>query len=97
MANQERVSLAAAIAALRSEVRTAAERAQTLPAGERYRITEAQVELTVVAEDSVDGSAEIGWWILKGKAGVAAKDSITHKVCLKIDVGDVEVGSTDEL
>jgi hypothetical protein len=97
MANQERVSLADAIAALRSEIRIAAVRAQSLQANERYRIVEAQVELTVVAEDSADGSAEVGWWILKAKAGVAAKDSITHKVCLKIDVGDVEVGSTDEL
>jgi hypothetical protein len=97
MANQERVSLADAIAALRSEIRIAAVRAQSLPANERYRITEAQIELTVVADDSADGSLEVGWWILKAKAGIAAKDSITHKVGLKIDVGDVEVGSTEEL
>jgi len=91
--DQNRVSLADAIAALRSQIRIAAARAQSLPAGERYRITEAQIELTVVAEDSADGSAEVGWWILKAKAGITAKDSITHKVCLKISLGDVEVGS----
>ncbi|MGF6743907.1 trypco2 family protein [Paraburkholderia atlantica] len=93
MANQERVSLADAIAALRSEIRSAAARAQSLPENERYAITEAQIELTVVADDSAEGSVEVGWWILKAKAGIAAKDSITHKVCLKIDVGDVKVGS----
>jgi hypothetical protein len=91
--DQNRVSLADAIAALRSEIRIAAARAQPLAPSERYRITEAQIELTVVAEDSADGSAEVGWWILKAKAGITAKNSITHKVCLKIDVGDVEVGS----
>jgi len=96
MANENRVSLADAIAALRSEIRIAAARAQSLPESERYKITEAQIELTVVAEDSADGSAEVGWWILKAKAGVAAKDSITHKVCLKIGLGDVEVGSAQD-
>lgn len=96
MGNQDRVSLADAIAALRSQIRTAAAQAQSLPRGERYRISEAQIELTVVAEDSADGSAEVGWWILKGKAGITAKDSITHKVSLKIDVGGAEVGSAED-
>lgn len=94
--DQNRVSLADAIAALRSQIRIAAARAQALAPSERYRISEAQVELTVVADDSADGSVEVGWWILKAKAGITAKDSITHKVCLKIDVGDVEVGSGQE-
>jgi hypothetical protein len=94
MSAHNRVSLADAIAALRSEIRAAASRAKSLPPEERYLITEAQIELTVVAEDSADGSGEVGWWIFKAKAGVTAKDSITHKVCLKIHVGDDrEVGS----
>lgn len=97
MDNQERVSLADAIAALRSEIRSAAAQARSLPEDEHYTITEAQIELTVVADDSADGSVEVGWWILKAKAGIAAKDSITHRVCLKIDVGDVKVGSGQKM
>ena len=89
----ELFSLERAIAGLRHQIRTAAKRALELPAEERFRITEAEVELTVVAEDSVDGGADVGWWIFKAKANVSAKDVITHKVRLKLDLGKVEVSS----
>jgi hypothetical protein len=86
--------LADAIAGLRKQIRQAAERARDLPDHERFRITEVEVELTVVAEDSVRGGGEVGWWVFKAKADVSAKDTITHKVKLKLDVGSVEVGSS---
>jgi hypothetical protein len=89
----ERVSLADAIAALRKQIRTAAAQAQSLDPKERFRITEAELELTVVAEDTVGASAEVGWWVLKAKADISAKDATTHKVRLKLNLGDVEVGS----
>ena len=87
------VPLADAIAGLRRQIRAAADRALSLPKAERFRITEAEIELTVVAEDAVDGGVEVGWWIFKAKANVSAKDVVTHKVCLKLDVGSVEVAS----
>lgn len=92
-ADLERVSLADAIAALRKQIRTAAEQAQAIDQKERFRITEAELELTVVAEDSVGASAEVGWWVLKAKADISAKAGTTHKVRLKLNLGDVEVGS----
>jgi len=87
------VALADAIASLREQIREAAERARHLPKKERFRITEVEVELTVVAEDSVRAGAHVGWWVFKAGADLAAKDIVTHKVKLKLDVGDIEVGS----
>lgn len=89
----ELVPLADAIAGLRRQIRAAADRALNLPKAERFRITEAEIELTVVAENVVAGGAEVGWWIFKAKANVSAKDAVTHKVRLKLDVGSVEVAS----
>jgi Trypsin-co-occurring domain 2 len=91
----DRVRLADAISGLRREIRTAAERAQALNPNERFRITEAELELTTVAEDNVEGAAELGWWVLKGKAQASAKDINTQKVRLKLNLGDVEVGSVE--
>jgi len=88
------IPLTAAIAGLRDQIRQAAARAQELPAEQRFRIVEAEIELTVVAEDSATAGAEAGWWIFKAKAGVSAKDAITHKVRLKLNLGDVEVASS---
>lgn len=85
--------LADAINSLRNEVRRAAERASKLPKAERFRITEAQIELTVGAEDSADAGGEVGWFIFKANAKIAAKDTVTHKLSLKLDLGAVEVGS----
>ena len=85
--------LASAIAALRAEIRAAAAHALLLPEQERFRITEAELELTVVAEYSAKGGAEIGWWVFKATAEVQGKESSTHKVRLKLNIGDVEVGS----
>jgi len=90
----ERVPLVDAITALRKEIRSAADQAQALDPKERFRITEAELELTVVAEDTVGGGAEIGWWVIKAKAEASAKDATTHKVRLKLNLGDVEVGSS---
>jgi Trypsin-co-occurring domain 2 len=50
--------------------------------------------LTVVAEDSASGGAQVGWWIFKAKADVSAKDVTTHKVKLTLNTGDIEVGSS---
>jgi hypothetical protein len=90
------VPLADAIAGLRTQIRAAAMRALALPAKERFHITEAELELTVVAEDSFEGGGEVGWWVFKAKAAVSAKDAVTHKVRLTLNIGDVEVGSTTE-
>jgi hypothetical protein len=92
-ADSAKVSLADAIASLRKEIQSASRRAQTLDPKDRYKIAEAQIELTVVADDSAEGSAELGWWVLKAKAGISAKESVSHKVMLKLQIGDVEVGA----
>ena len=92
--SSERIRLADAIMGLRQEIRTAAERAQALDPAQRFKITEAELELTIVAEDSVGAEGEIGWWVLKIKAQAAAKDVTTQKVRLKLDLGKIEVGST---
>lgn len=89
----DRIKLADAIMGLRNEIRTAAERAQALDAKDRFLITEAELELTIVAEDTIGMDAELGWWIFKAKAQGAAKDASTQKVRLKLALGNVEVGS----
>jgi hypothetical protein len=90
--------LAEAIAGLRAQIRTAAIRARNVPAEERFRITEVELELTIVAEDSLEGCVGASWWVFKASANVVAKDVVTHKVRLKLEVGDgdVEVGSNIE-
>ena len=87
----DRVPLREAIAALREELRAAAEQAQALDPSERYRITEAEIELTVVAENAAGGEAEIGWWVFKAKAQETIKEANTHKVRIRLDVGKIEV------
>jgi hypothetical protein len=83
----DRVRLSEAISGLRRELRLAAERAQALDPKERFRITEAELELTTIAEDGADGAAEVGWWVLKGNAQVSLKDSNSQKVRLKLNLG----------
>jgi hypothetical protein len=85
--------LASAIDGLRRQIREAAERAEGLNDDElRFRIEKVEVELTVVAEDSSAIGGGVGWWIFKATADVAAKDVVTHKVTLTLNLGDVEVG-----
>ena len=91
----DRVPLTTAIDALRRQIGDAAKKAQGLgPDEPRFRITNVELELTVVAEDSTTAGAEVGWWIFKGKAEAAAKDAVTHKVKLTLNVGDIQVDST---
>jgi hypothetical protein len=90
------VALTDAIASLREQIREAAERARHLPEKERFRITEVELELTVAAEDSGKVGAGVGWFVFKASADISAKDTVTHKVKLKLDVGSIEVGSTIE-
>jgi hypothetical protein len=88
----DRVPLKTAIDALRRQIKEAAVAAQGLGKDElRFRIKTAELELTVVAEDTIGGGAEVGWWIFKARADASAKDAITHKVKLTLDVGDIEV------
>jgi len=96
--NNGLLPLAEAIAGLRAQIRAAAKRAQNVPAEERFRITEVELELTIVAEDSLEGSAGASWWVFKATANVAAKDVVTHKVRLKLEIGDrdLKVGSDIE-
>jgi len=89
----DRIPLTEAISLLRKEILSAAKSAQALDAKDRFRITEAELELTIVAEDTIGAGGEVGWWVFKGKAEASAKDAITHKVRLKLNLGDVEVGS----
>jgi hypothetical protein len=94
MQDPDRVSLTSAIAGLRRQVIEAAEQAQGLGPNElRFRITDVELELTVVAEDSTRAGGEVGWWVFKAHANVAAKDAVTHKVKLTLNVGDIEVES----
>lgn len=91
--DSQRVSLADAIAALRSQIRAAGTRAQGIPETERFKITEAEIELTVVAEGAAQSGVEVGWWVFKANANVSVKEICTHKVRIKLDLGDIEVGS----
>lgn len=85
--------LANAIASLRAEINEAARRAQALPSAERFKIKEVEVELTVAAEASKEGGAEVNWCIFKATAGLAAKDTVTHKVKFTLHMPLTEVGS----
>jgi hypothetical protein len=89
----ERIPVAEAIAALRKEIRTAAAQAQALEPRDRFRIIEAEIELAVALENAVGGTAEVGWFVFKAKADASAKDAGSHKVRLKLNLGDVEVAS----
>jgi len=89
-----RIPLTEAIGLLRKELRAAADAALAINAEDRFRITEAELELTIVAEDTIGGSGEVGWWVLKAKAETSAKNAVTHKVHLKLNVGNFEVGSS---
>jgi hypothetical protein len=95
VAQTDRLPLAEAVTGLRRELRAAAERAMSLPAVERFRITEAEIELAVVAEQSTEGGFEVGWCILKGGVKDSGKDAISHTLRLKLDVGAIEVGSAE--
>jgi hypothetical protein len=88
----DRVELSTAIQQLRREVEKAAETAKKEKL--KFTLESIDLELTVVAEDGVEGGAEVGWWIFKAKAGVSAKDSTTHKVTLKLTAPDIQVGSS---
>jgi hypothetical protein len=94
MNDLDRISLTSAIASLRRQIKEAAEQAQGLAHDEpRFRVTGVELELTVVAEDTASGGGEVGWWILKAHADATLKDSVTQKVKLTLNVGDIEVGS----
>ena len=85
----DRVPLTSAIAGLRKQIRDAAEQAQGLGPNEpRFRITGVELELTVAAEDTASAGGEVGWWVFKAKADVAAKDAITHSTELWPKLGD---------
>ena len=92
--DSNRVSLISAISGLRKELREAAEQAEGLgPEEPKFRITSVELELTVVAEDSISAGGEVGWWVLKGRADTAVKDAATHRVKLTLNVGDIKVSS----
>ena len=89
-----RLSLKDAINGLRRQIKEAAQQAQGLAPGEiKFRITQVELELTVVAEDSTTAGGEVGWWVFKAKADVGAKDATTHKLKLNLDVGDIAIGT----
>jgi hypothetical protein len=93
MEGKDRVSLTSAIAGLRKQIKEAAKQAEGLDPSERFHITGVELELTVVAEDTAQGGGEVGWWVFKAHAEAAVKDSVTQKVKLTLNVGDIEVGS----
>jgi hypothetical protein len=91
-----RVSLKDAIESLRQQLSEAIKQAQRLGKDQlKFRVNTVELELTIVAEDSVSGGGELGWWIFKARADVSAKDATTHKVKLSLNVGDIEVGACD--
>jgi hypothetical protein len=90
----DRVSLTDAIDGLRRQIMEAAKKAEVMdPQTPRFRIAGIEIELTVALEDSGTAGVEAGWWVFKAKAEMAAKDAVTHKVKLTLNVGDIEVGS----
>ena len=93
----DRVPLSEAITALRIAIRDSAKRAEALDPSERFKITEVEIEITAVAEDIVEGGGEIGWWVFKANAKASVKEGTTHIVRLKLNVGDVEVGSLERI
>lgn len=95
--SQDRISLTDAIASLREEITAAQARAQSLEPDQRYRITEVDLELSVVLEDSAQATGEIGWWVLKASASGAQATTLSQKVHLKLDIGQVSVSSPREL
>jgi len=96
-ASSYRVPLADAIGELRRELAEAVRKAQELgPEEIKFQVKKVELELTVVAEDSVTGGGEVGWWIFKAKAEAAAKEGMTHKIRFELDVGDVVVGDKEE-
>lgn len=92
---QDRITLEDAIADLRKQLASATAAAPKDKAA-RFRITEVELELSVVADDSASGGGEVGWWILKARADLAVKHSLSHKIRLKLDVGQREVGDQTE-
>jgi Trypsin-co-occurring domain 2 len=90
----DRVSLKSAVAALRHQLKEAAEQAAGLdPKEPRFRVEKVELELTVAAEGTVEGGTEVGWWIFKANAKLGAKDAVTHKVKLTLNIDDLLVGS----
>jgi len=92
---KDRITLQDAIADLRKQLAEAAAAAPKDKAA-RFRVTDVELELTVVADDSASGGGEVGWWVLKAKADLSAKHSLSHKIRLKLDVGQQEVGDQTE-
>ena len=92
--DQDRVSLPDAIDGLRRQLMEAARRAQSLDKdAPRFRISSIEVELTVALEKSSGAGLGGGWWVFQAKADIGAKDIVTHKVKLSLDVGDIKIGS----
>lgn len=88
---KDRITLQDAIADLRKQLADAAAAAPKDNAA-RFRVTDVELELSVIADDSASGGGEVGWWILKAKADLAEKNSISHKIRLRLDVGQPQVG-----
>ncbi len=92
----ERMSLADAIAGLRNQLRQAQRSAEHLAERDRFSISEVEIELTVSADEGTEVSGETGWWVFKAGAKIADKDTVTHKVRLRLAIGDVSVSSEDK-
>lgn len=86
------MSLSSAIASLHEEIGVAAKNATRLNYEERFRVVEAEIELTLALEQSADGGAELNWGVVKfGLDGTLSKTA-THKLRLKLDLGEMFVG-----
>ena len=92
---KDRITLQDAIADLRKQLAAAAAAAPKDNAA-RFRVTDVELELSVVADDSATGSGEVGWWVLKAKAELSEKHSLAHKIRPRLDVGQQEVGDQTE-
>lgn len=94
----EKIGLAEAIEALRSELAAASAAAQRR--GLKFRVEQATVELEVVTERAMDGSVGLKFWVVEANAGSATTRGRTHRVTVALtplDDGAPLMTADDEL
>jgi hypothetical protein len=80
--DDQRLGLAESIGSLRREL------AQAIAAGAdedlRFEVGEIQLQLTVTAERSREGSGGIKFWVVNASGGVGASDATSHTITIPL-------------